>query len=70
MHDLNGREIAAAIPLLILMVWMGVYTKSFLPMISAANARILEQSKQGVEFKVENRKGGNVAQLGEIANGR
>lgn len=70
MHDINAREMAAAIPLLILMVWMGVYTKSFLPMISAANARILEQSKQGVEFKVEMKDGKPVAQVREMANGR
>ncbi|MDX1979002.1 MAG: NADH-quinone oxidoreductase subunit M [Bryobacteraceae bacterium] len=59
MPDLNGRELAAALPLLILMVWMGVYTKTFLPYISAANTRILEQSKSGVEFRVELREGAN-----------
>ncbi|MBI4904327.1 MAG: NADH-quinone oxidoreductase subunit M [Acidobacteria bacterium] len=53
MHDINPRELAAAIPLLILMVWMGTYTKTFLPSISAANARILEQSKAGIEMKVD-----------------
>jgi NADH-quinone oxidoreductase subunit M len=61
MHDINGRELAAAIPLLILMVWMGTYTKTFLPAISAANARILEQSKSGLEVRV---------QLRESVNGR
>jgi NADH-quinone oxidoreductase subunit M len=61
MHDINGRELAAAIPLLILMVWMGTYTKTFLPSISAANARILEQSKSGLEIRV---------QLKEPVNGR
>jgi hypothetical protein len=27
------------------MVWMGVYTQTFMPPISAQNARILEQTK-------------------------
>ncbi|MCS7025892.1 MAG: NADH-quinone oxidoreductase subunit M [Bryobacteraceae bacterium] len=70
MADLNARELAAALPLLILMVWMGVYTKSFLPTISAANARVLEQSKQGVEFRVDLNPHPGLAQLGEIAHGR
>ena len=48
MPDLNAREWAAALPLLLLMVWMGTYTQTFLPPISAQNARILEQSKQRV----------------------
>ncbi len=45
MYDLSAREWAAAMPLLILMVWMGTYTQTFMPPISAQNARILEQVK-------------------------
>ena len=45
MPDLNGREWAAILPLLLLMVWMGTYTQTFMPAISAQNARILDQSK-------------------------
>ena len=30
------------------MVWMGTYTQTFMPPISAQNARILEQTKQRV----------------------
>src|SRR5271168_4727402 len=43
--DLGGREWAAILPLLILMVWMGTFTQTFLPSISAQNARILEQTR-------------------------
>lgn len=43
MHDLTGREWAAILPLLILMVWMGCYSQSFMPAISAQNAQMLEQ---------------------------
>jgi len=45
MPDLSGREWAAILPLLLLMLWMGTYTQTFLPSISAQNARILDQSK-------------------------
>lgn len=53
MPDLNTREWVAITPLLILMVWMGVYAMSFLPSISASNAKTLEQTKVNVEFRVE-----------------
>ncbi len=51
MADLNPREVAAIVPLLFLMLWMGVKTQTFLPYISQANARILQQSQSGVEFR-------------------
>ena len=41
------------LPLMVLMVWMGTATQTFLPPISAANARILEQTKVNVEFQVK-----------------
>jgi NADH-quinone oxidoreductase subunit M len=47
MFDLTPREWAAILPLLALMVWMGTFTKSFLPPISAQNAQLLQQTKQG-----------------------
>ncbi len=40
MPDLSGREWAAILPLLLLMLWMGSYTQTFMPAISAQNARI------------------------------
>jgi NADH-quinone oxidoreductase subunit M len=47
MYDLKPREWAAIIPLLILMFWMGTFTQSFLPSISAQNAQILESTQPG-----------------------
>ncbi len=41
MPDLNLREYAIIVPLILLMVWMGSYTQSFLPPISASNAVLL-----------------------------
>ena len=35
MTDLSGREWAAILPLMLLMVWMGTFTQTFLPSISA-----------------------------------
>jgi NADH-quinone oxidoreductase subunit M len=52
MHDINPREWLAITPLLVLMVWMGIGTQTFLPWIGAANAKVLEQTKVNVEFRV------------------
>ncbi|MDX2150266.1 MAG: NADH-quinone oxidoreductase subunit M [Bryobacteraceae bacterium] len=52
MPDMNTREWVAIVPLLVLMVWMGTYTQTFLPTISASNTKTLEQSKTNVEYQV------------------
>jgi NADH-quinone oxidoreductase subunit M len=52
MPDLNGREWLALAPLLILMVWMGIYPQTFLPSIGAANTAALTQMKAKVEQQV------------------
>jgi NADH-quinone oxidoreductase subunit M len=41
MPDLNIREYAIIVPLIVLMVWMGTFTQSFIPPISASNAVLL-----------------------------
>ena len=41
MPDLNFREYAIIVPLILLMVWMGTFTQSFIPPISASNAVLL-----------------------------
>ncbi|HVP45808.1 MAG TPA: NADH-quinone oxidoreductase subunit M [Bryobacteraceae bacterium] len=51
-YDLNRREWAAVLPLVAMMVWMGVYTPSFLPPITRANTAILDQSRMNVRFRV------------------
>jgi NADH-quinone oxidoreductase subunit M len=53
MPDLSAREWAAILPLLVLMVWMGMGSQSFLPSIGVATARTLEQSKSNLEFQVK-----------------
>jgi NADH-quinone oxidoreductase subunit M len=49
-YDLTPREWAAILPLLLLMFWMGTFTQSFMPPISAQNARILQDTQK---LKVE-----------------
>jgi NADH-quinone oxidoreductase subunit M len=52
--DLKGMEWAAIAPLVIMMVWLGSYTQSFMPPITAATQHLLEQSKMNLEIKVHN----------------
>ena len=53
MPDLSGREWAAILPLIVLMVWMGMSPQTFLPSIGTATAKTLEQSKANVEYQVK-----------------
>jgi NADH-quinone oxidoreductase subunit M len=55
MPDMNLREWAAMLPLLILMLWMGTRTQTFLPVISAQNALILKQADARKEIQVQAR---------------
>jgi NADH-quinone oxidoreductase subunit M len=49
--DLSGREYAMLIPLLIMMVWMGVYSNHFLRPMDASVAKLMNQSHAGrVEY--------------------
>ena len=47
-----GREWAAVIPLIAMMVWMGVYSQSFLPPVSKVTAHVLDQAQVTVPFRV------------------
>ncbi|HWF10849.1 MAG TPA: NADH-quinone oxidoreductase subunit M [Bryobacteraceae bacterium] len=59
MPDFNMREWACVIPLVIMMVWMGVYSQSFLPAVSEANVKILDQSKSNAPLRVALPAGGH-----------
>ncbi|MFB3825389.1 MAG: NuoM family protein [Bryobacteraceae bacterium] len=50
--DLRTRELAAIVPLLVMMVWMGVYSQTFLPRVTQANTRVLEHTQVNVPFQV------------------
>jgi NADH-quinone oxidoreductase subunit M len=62
MPDFNGREWACMLPLVIMMVWMGVLTQTFLPPVTETDAKILDQSKMNVPLRVAlpHRTGGNL----------
>lgn len=48
--DVRPRELAAMLPLIVLMVWMGTATRTFLPPISATSAAILEKTRVNQEY--------------------
>ncbi|HWT80493.1 MAG TPA: NADH-quinone oxidoreductase subunit M, partial [Candidatus Methylomirabilis sp.] len=49
--DFNFREWAAVVPFIVMMVWMGVYSQSFLPPVTKATARVLDQAQVNVPFR-------------------
>ena len=51
--DLTRREWMPLAPLIVLMVWLGVYTQSFMPPITAATAQTLDQSTVKDQFRVQ-----------------
>jgi NADH-quinone oxidoreductase subunit M len=51
--DLGGREWAAVIPLIAMMVWMGVYSQTFLRPVSKNTAQIIEQTSVNVPYRVQ-----------------
>jgi NADH-quinone oxidoreductase subunit M len=53
MFDLNKREWAAILPLIVMMVWMGVYSQSFLPPVSHNTALVLKQTNVNVSYRVQ-----------------
>jgi NADH-quinone oxidoreductase subunit M len=53
MPDLNLREWAAVIPLIVMMVWMGVYSQSFLPPVTKNTAMVLKQTSVNVSYRVQ-----------------
>ena len=51
--DLTFREWAAIVPLVVMMVWMGVYSQSFLPQVSKNTALVLKQTNVNVSYRVQ-----------------
>ncbi len=54
MWDLNPREWACLAPLIVMMVWMGCFTQSFMPPITTSTAKILDQTRTTMELHVRN----------------
>jgi NADH-quinone oxidoreductase subunit M len=51
--DLNPREWAAIVPLIVMMVWMGVYSQSFLAPVGKITAAVLDQTTRNVPTRVQ-----------------
>jgi NADH-quinone oxidoreductase subunit M len=69
MYDLNAREYAAIIPLIVLMVWMGSFAQSFMPSISTTNARILAPIEAKKEIQVRSQPTRSAPLLGRDRQG-
>ena len=50
--DLSLREWSCVIPLVVMMVWMGMYSQSFLPVVSAQNTSILDATHKAQTGRV------------------
>ncbi len=50
MPQMNMREWVCITPLIVMMVWMGIYTQTFLPVVSETNAQILERTGTGISL--------------------
>jgi NADH-quinone oxidoreductase subunit M len=66
--DMKLREWAAIVPLIVMMVWMGVYSQTFLPPVSKTTARVLDQTRINVPIRVRIEKGHRAVL--EARNGR
>ncbi|MBV8830951.1 MAG: NADH-quinone oxidoreductase subunit M [Acidobacteriaceae bacterium] len=51
--DLRRREWVPLLPLIVLMVWLGSYTQSFMPPITSATSRLLDQTSMSNEYRVK-----------------
>ncbi len=65
--DLRPREWLAILPLIAMMVWMGMYSQSFLPAVRKTTAHILEQTEMNVPIRVA---APAAAQPAEVAHAR
>ena len=59
MPDFTGREWACMVPLIIMMVWMGTYTQTFLTPVTKATARLLEQTTTSAPIRAQISGGGS-----------
>jgi NADH-quinone oxidoreductase subunit M len=50
--DMSRTDWIPVLPLILLMVWLGCYTQSFMPPISASTARLLEQTNLNNQLRV------------------
>ena len=52
-HDLQWRDWVPIVPLVVLMVWLGCYSQSFMPSISAATYQLLDNTNMNNQYRVK-----------------
>jgi NADH-quinone oxidoreductase subunit M len=52
-HDMQWRDWMPTVPLIVLMVWLGCYTQTFMPSISAATSQLLENTNMNNQYRVK-----------------
>jgi len=51
--DLGARDWVPLVPLILMMVWLGTYTQSFMPAISSATSHLLDQTNMNNQYQVQ-----------------
>jgi NADH-quinone oxidoreductase subunit M len=62
-HDLQWRDWVPIVPLILLMVWLGCYTQSFMPSISVATSQLLDNTNMNNQYRVKLDAGGSGVNL-------
>jgi len=70
MYDLSPREWAAILPMIVMMVWLGTYTRPFLGAIGPANAVIRWTVESHLEYKVDRSSPAPLARVQEVPRAR
>ncbi len=52
-HDLDWRDWVPVVPLVLLMVWLGTYSQSFMPSISKATSQVLENANMNNQYRAK-----------------
>jgi NADH-quinone oxidoreductase subunit M len=52
-HDMQWRDWVPIVPLVLLMVWLGCYSQSFMPSISAATSQLLDNTNMNNQYRVK-----------------
>ena len=66
MPEFNMREWACIVPLIAMMVWMGIFTQTFLPAVSQTTSAILDQTGSAVALRTSPHSGGAPAPGGAV----
>jgi NADH-quinone oxidoreductase subunit M len=69
MPDFSFREWVCIAPLIVMMVWMGVFTQTFLPTVSETTAQILDRTGTATSARAHTRTDSVIASAPALAGG-